>query len=406
MLNQISSDGRREIRSRRGAAHILIGVMLFTLLIVAAMSVDFAYMQLVRTELRTATDAAAKAGAEALARTQDPVAARNAAVLYASRNEVGGVPFRISASDVTLGRVTGQANGSWGFSPNASPFNSVRISAKVGNGGEAAAVPLFFASVLGRSNFSSSQQSTAGQQEVEVCLCIDRSGSMMFDMSGVDYSYPTGNPRLSNFTAWGSMWQYYVSPPHPTQSRWAVMSRAVNVFLEEASGFQYPPRTAVVTWGTDYDLPAPPYGFYPAVATDLALPTQAGFNWNTNKSQVSSVLVSRANLPVCGGTNLSAGLDRAVQVLTGPNSRPLSNKIIILMTDGQWNEGRDPLLAAQDAAAAGITVHTISMITASQLTLTQVANRTGGQYYPTSNSEQLAQAFRDIAKSLPIVLTD
>jgi Ca-activated chloride channel homolog len=406
MLNRKISLKESLGHSRQGAAHVLIGVMLFTLLIVSAMAVDFAYMQLVRTELRTATDSAAKAGAEALARTQDANAARAAAVAYANQNQVAGLPFQISTSDVILGRVNGQSNGSWAFTANATPFNSVRVSGRLGNGATAAAVPLFFPTALGRQNFSTSQQATAGQQEVEVCLCIDRSGSMMFDMTGVDFSYPSGNPARSNFTAWGAMWQDYVSPPHPTASRWAVMTNAVNVFLQEASGFQYPPRTSVVTWGTDYDLPAPPFGFYPVVATDLALPASAGFNWNTNRAQVTSALSSRTALPICGGTNLSAGLDRAVQVLTGPNSRPLSNKIVILMTDGQWNEGRNPLLAAQDAAAAGVTVHTVSMITGAQLILTQVANATGGQYYPTNNSAQLTQAFRDLAKSLPIVLTD
>lgn len=103
---------------------------------------------------------------------------------------------------------------------------------------------------------------------------------------------------------------------------------------------------------------------------------------------------------------MSAGIDLAVSVLTGTNGRPLSNKIIILLTDGQWNDGRDPVVAAQDAANAGITIHCVSMLTATQSTLTQVASITGGQYYATNNSTQLQQAFRDIAKSLPIVLTD
>ena len=105
--------------------------MLIALLTVSALAIDFAYIQLVRTELRTATDSAAKAGAEALARTQDANAARTAAVQYASQNKVAGIPFQISTSDVTLGRVTGQANGSWAFAANSTPFNSVRVSGKV-----------------------------------------------------------------------------------------------------------------------------------------------------------------------------------------------------------------------------------------------------------------------------------
>ncbi len=396
----------RAERPRRGAAIVLISVMLFALAIIAAMGIDYAYMQLIRTELRSATDSAAKAGAEALARTQNVTDARNAAMQFASQNRVGGVPFVINQNDVVFGRVVGQNNGSWTFSANATPFNSVRIQGRLGNGAATSAIPLFFPTALGRQTFSTSQQATAGQQEVEVCLCIDRSGSMMFDMTGVEWAYPSGNPFLSTFTSWGPLWQNFVSRPHPSNSRWAMMTGAVNVFLQEASGFQYPPRTSVVTWGSDYDLPAPPYGFYPAVATDLPLPASAGFDWNSNRNQVQAVLTTRASRPICGGTNMHAGLTRAVQVMTGTNSRPLSNKVIILLTDGQWNDGSDPVLAAQNAAAAGITVHTVSMLTSSQLTLTQIANLTGGRYFATNNSAELSQAFRDLAKSLPIVLTD
>jgi len=74
--------------TRRGAANILLAAMPFTLILIAAMMVDFAYMQLTRTELRTATDAAAKAGAEALARTEDANQAIAAAVQYAALNKV------------------------------------------------------------------------------------------------------------------------------------------------------------------------------------------------------------------------------------------------------------------------------------------------------------------------------
>ena len=44
---------------RRGAAHALIASMLVAFGITIAFSIDYAYMQLIRTELRTATDAAA-----------------------------------------------------------------------------------------------------------------------------------------------------------------------------------------------------------------------------------------------------------------------------------------------------------------------------------------------------------
>ena len=72
----------RSIDRPSGAAHIVIAAMLFTFIVMAAMTVDVAYMQLIRTELRTATEAAAKAGVEALIRTQNATAAKAAAVQY------------------------------------------------------------------------------------------------------------------------------------------------------------------------------------------------------------------------------------------------------------------------------------------------------------------------------------
>ena len=406
-MKVISCPRDRSIHQRSGAAHILIAAMLFTFIIMAAMTVDIAYMQLIRTELRTATDAAAKAGAEALVRTQNGNAAKAAAVQYASLNKVGGQPFRITQNDVTLGRVTGQSNGSWTFTANSTPFNSVRVNAKIGNGGATAAMPMFFAPALGQAPFATTSQATAGQQEVEVCLCIDRSGSMMFDMSGDDWAYPSPNPLLypaSNYPS--TMYRNYCSPPQTTASRWAVMRSAVNTFLNEAGQFQYPPRTALVTWSSAMTLPYFPFTNYTLVDTDFNLPSVVNYSWSSNRTAIENSIATRSASAIGGGTTLSAGLDRAVQVLTGTNGRSLSKKVIILLTDGMWNAGRDPVLAAQDASAAGITVHCVSMLTSTQATLTQVASITGGQYYATSDSAQLQQAFRDLARSLPIVLTD
>ena len=55
---------------RRGAMVVLIAMMLVILLMTVTFSVDVAYMQLSRTELRVATDAAARAAAEAFSRQQ------------------------------------------------------------------------------------------------------------------------------------------------------------------------------------------------------------------------------------------------------------------------------------------------------------------------------------------------
>jgi uncharacterized membrane protein len=89
--------------------------MLVAFGITIAFSIDYAYMQLIRTELRTATDAAAKAGAENLARTRDPDQAVAAAVQFASLNKVGGRDFQIRPNDVVLGQAVAGQNGQWNF---------------------------------------------------------------------------------------------------------------------------------------------------------------------------------------------------------------------------------------------------------------------------------------------------
>lgn len=254
--------------TRRGSAAMLITVMMFVFIVTAAITVDYAYMQLVRTELRAATDAAAKAGAEALSRTQDTCTAKDEAVRYAAANKVGGRALRLSGDDIVVGRVKMSEAGKWQFRENEEPYNAVKVNSKTGDGNSG--IPLYFSRVFREQNaFKPSYQATAGQQEVEVCLCIDRSGSMNFDMSGDDWVFPPNNPRLSSFTAWGEDWQNMLSPPHPTDSRWAALRRAIDVFLLESSSINAQPRTSVVTWGSTYTMPIAPNTVYPASSTDL-----------------------------------------------------------------------------------------------------------------------------------------
>ncbi len=100
---------------------MLITVMMFVFIVTAAITVDYAYMQLVRTELRAATDAAAKAGAEALSRTQDTCTAKDEAVRYAACNKVGGRALRLSADDIIVGRVKMNGAGKWQFRETKNP---------------------------------------------------------------------------------------------------------------------------------------------------------------------------------------------------------------------------------------------------------------------------------------------
>ncbi|MFO1062402.1 MAG: pilus assembly protein TadG-related protein [Pirellulales bacterium] len=168
---------KRPAQKRHGAAAILIFVMLAVFVILAAITIDYSYMQLLQTELRSATDAAAKAGAEALSRTQNSTTAKNEAVKYAAANKVGGQPFTLSAADVEIGRVTAASNGKGIFSTTGFPPNAVRVNA--GSGGQCKP-----ATRCSSAEFSASRRLPPANRLLRVnkrlkaCLCIDRSGSM------------------------------------------------------------------------------------------------------------------------------------------------------------------------------------------------------------------------------------
>src|SRR5262245_45939723 len=95
---------------RRGAMLVLIAVILPILLFLVAMCVDIGYIQLVRTEMRASTDAAARAASEALSRTQDLNMARQAAKDLASANKVAASPLLLDDSDIAFGLSTRNPN--------------------------------------------------------------------------------------------------------------------------------------------------------------------------------------------------------------------------------------------------------------------------------------------------------
>lgn len=393
------------ISRRRGAAHALIASMLVVFGITMAFSIDYAYMQLVRTELRTATDAAAKAGAENLARTRDPDAAVAAAVQFASLNKVGGRDFQIRSSDVILGQAVANTNGQWTFNPGTSPYNAVRVQSKVGGSGIFSQVELFFNELTGRSGFSTSAQATAGRQDIEICLCLDRSQSMI--RRSDSNAYPLNNPLLyprANYPT--TNLQNDHSPPHPTLSRWAALRDAITVFLDEAAAVQSPPRTSLVTWSSAARQVYFPRLSSTDVTCEIPLPDATSFNWSSNRAAISQRMDSLSAAPLIGGTKLSNGIDEAVRVLTGSSSLVQSNKVIILFTDGVWENCRNPEAAAQDAANAGVVIHCVSMLTGSQTVLRNIATITGGSYNEASNADQLRTTFRNLAKTVSIVLTE
>jgi len=373
---------------------VLFGILIIVIFAMIAFAVDVAYMQLVRAELRAATDAAAKAGALELRLTDgDGTAARNAAITAAAKNKVGGKSLTLNGTEITLGRSVYSGDGTYQFVANQTPYTSLRIDSNLSPTSAMGSVRLFFGSMMNTSTFTPQQIATASQLQQEIVLCLDRSHSMCFDMSGINWSYPPSQGKLKN---------PITGKPDPTLSRWAALDRAVDTFISILSSQKTQPRVGLVTWGSDIGKNTTEYLLTGrtevAVARDVAM--------TTSYTLINDAIATRSKNPILGGTNMAAGLDEAVKVLTEPGISTLANRIIVLMTDGDWNQGRDPVLSANDAAAAGIIIHTIGMLNDDQATLQQIALITGGEYIYAADDAQLAEAFRKIARMLPVALTE
>ncbi|MBA4031550.1 MAG: hypothetical protein C0478_11770 [Planctomyces sp.] len=380
--------------NRRGAMLVLVAVVIIALLAMTMFTVDVAYMQLVRTELRAATDASAKAGMEALRRTQDADAAVAAAIATAAANKVGGESLLLTVDQVELGAALRNADNSVSFSAGQLPYTAVRVNSAMTNDSAAGPVPLFFGGVFGINTFQPTRSAVSASTEVEICFAIDRSHSMCFDLTGVDWSYPPGTPRTPDPIAY---------PPHASLSRWASLAKAMQSFVNITATQEPKPRVAMVTWASkitqaNYEGKLTKTNS-PEIFVDVPL--------TTDLSSLNAAISARSSKVMLGATNMSAGIDEARKILNATKaSRPYAHRIIILMTDGLWNQGRDPLLAAEDARRDGLVIHSVSLLPRKGDVTPQVSAITGGVNYPATNSAALEAAFAEIARTLPIVLTE
>src|ERR1700754_5058802 len=106
MITMRSVRSEKKMAARRGAMLVLIAVCLPLCIIMAAFAIDVAWMQLVRTELRTSTDAAARAGAKQLSLSQSIATARQTAKDTAKKNLVAGSPLLLADADIVFGKGT------------------------------------------------------------------------------------------------------------------------------------------------------------------------------------------------------------------------------------------------------------------------------------------------------------
>ena len=375
-------------KNRKGAMLVLIAITIILLLIAVAFSVDVAFMQLTRTELRTSTDAAARAATEALSREQSVVAAVQAARAAAAANPVAGEPLLLADEDIVFGHADVQANGVFDFRDNVQPFNSIQVFGRRTDDSPSGPVGLLFAGVLGPRTFVPTQTARTVNLDRDICLVVDRSGSM--NRSVTSSSNPPGAPPACQ-------------GPHPTLSRWAVLDDAVTVFLAALNQTDLDELVGLVSYSSNNVI----CGQQLEAAT-IESPLADDY------AAIQAAMQSYSDNFVGGATNIAAGIDEGVAVLTDASrTRLFAEKTMIVLTDGKENRplgaaSRRSEQAATEAVAANeITIHTITFSNqANQATMQSVANIGGGQHFHAPTAERLEEIFREIALTLPVVMAE
>jgi Ca-activated chloride channel homolog len=364
---------------RAGGMLVLIAVCLPLFVIMAAFAIDVAWMQLTRTELRTATDAASRAGAKRLSLDQTKGAARKGAKEAAGRNLVAGQPLKLKNRDIELGlsEQTVEDN-RFTFTAGGGQPNAVRVTGKRTENSASGPVALFLGKVMGVPQFEPQHVATSTHLDRDICLVVDRSGSMMESVNGG--SLPGGSCAV----------------PDPVRSKWGALNTAVAGFLDELEQTDQREQCGLVSYSSAGSGCGVTF-----TTSDINAPLR--FNYNKIRKEMED-LSSRA---VQGMTAISAGIDNGVAVLTSDGVRPFAVKTMVLMTDGLHNTGREPILAAREAADEGITIHTVTFGNKADFRRMQaVAEATGGQHFHAPDAAALEEIFRTIAATLPVMLTE
>ncbi|MCC9605946.1 VWA domain-containing protein [Blastopirellula sp. JC732] len=361
---------KRNANRRRGAILILVAVLLPVILWMAAFCVDVAYMQLTRTELRIATDAAARAGARTLSLEQDASLAHAAAIEYAAKNNVAGNTLTLADSDVEIGlSVRVDDEGRFEFSDGGTLLNSVHVTGRRTLDSPDGAVRLYLTPIFGHEFFQPATDATASQIDRDIALVVDRSGSMTFKLSESKYQ-----PGWKN------------NDPVPAGARWWALVDSVDGFLNELGST---PQLELVSLSS-----------YNSSAT-------IDQNLTDNYSKITQAIEKYSKKYPDGSTNITAGMDKGIQTLQNKTyARPYASKTMVVMTDGNHNFGSSPTTAAYDAADADIVVHTITYGgDANEYLMREVARIGGGQHWHAPTEADLEEVFREIARNAPTLLT-
>ena len=407
--------------NRRGSVMTLMAMLLPVLAILAAFCINTAHMQLTRTELIVATDAAARAGGRAFSEEQTVAAAKLAALTTAAMNMVDNQPLMLrtndGANEMEFG-ITTQPNGTLGryefqkiptsvVESGEQVASAFRVNGARTTGSLSGKVNLKIPGLLDANDFSTTQNSVAMQVDRDISLILDRSGSMEW----ATFNWPNGMSPNYNSTKsaavdaglmyrnWRGRYRYspgvseldyhqwawehhYELGPAPT-TPWQDLVQAVNAFLDVLAVTSQEEQVSVASYSNNASLDT----------------------WLEKNHQIVRNEVNTLNTG--GSTAIGKGMQKGMQALLDNAARPYAAKTMVVMTDGNHNSGIDPdNVATTFMGQYNLTIHTVTFGDGADQALMQtVANIGGGKHYHAADGAQLVAIFEEIANNLPTILT-
>lgn len=376
----------QSVERRDGSITIMVVFLLIAMLIMAAVAIEVARVELAETELRVAADSCARLAMSKLAETQSEELAREYAINNADKFTIAGKEFALAPSDIIFGTASQGADSRFDFEAGASPKNAVQITGVYDRLGEQS-LPNLFGTMLGDKNYQLGAISVAASSDLDVVLVLDRSASMAFNMDGIDWRYPS--PL--------SLPDAYLKAPHNVGSRWAAMERALTVFVSEMRSISSRTEVGVSSYSSDTS------GYYNGVRTSSVASTRE-LELSQDFNKINLVANKIGNKKLIGGTNISAGMEAGKEILDA-SRRVTATKVMIVLTDGFYNDGAYPPDTASEISADNVIVHAITFGSQTDLaTMEAVAENGNGNLFMAPDEETLKEVFRKLARNLSVKL--
>jgi len=370
---------REHAKRRRGGILPLMAILLPITLMFSAFAVNIAYLELNRTEMFICADAVTRATGRDFAISGDKTNAMKLGRQAAALNTVNGQAMQLADSDFVFGEASRpDLTKRYTFDPAGTFPNAVEVTLRKtslsSNGSLAMTLPMIFGGV---SSIEATKTSRSNPLEADIAIVLDRSGSMAYAADEVaDGSTPKSAP-----TGW------VFGQAAPSKSRWRDAVASVNVFLTEIDKTPMKELVSLSTYNTD-------------AGTDVGL--------TVDKNSILTAMDKYTTNFYAGGTNITSGLDVGRQTLLSSASRPYAAKVMVILTDGINNVGTKTQLidAANLAKSKNIIIYTVTFSNeADKATMAQIAAIGLGKYAHATSSAELQNIFKDIAKGLPLLLT-